>query len=211
MKPPRFVVGLTGGIGTGKSTALAEFRRRGATTISLDEIAREQARPGGPAYRAIVRDFGTCVLKRDGTIDRAFLGRVVFADAAARRGLEKATHPHILREMERRVRRARGVVVVDAPLLFEKKLQSRFDATLLVACRPAEQARRVARRDGLAPAEVRRRLAAQWPLARKRALADAAIENDSTPAALRAQVRAWHAGLTLLHGGTPNGNADQDS
>ena len=111
----------------------------------------------------------------------------------------------------RRARRARGVVVVDAPLLFEKKLQSRFDATLLVACRPAEQARRVARRDGLAPAEVRRRLAAQWPLARKRALADAAIENDSTPAALRAQVRAWHAGLTLLHGGTPNGNADQDS
>lgn len=208
MRPPRFVVGLTGGIATGKSTALAEFARRGAAVVSLDGIAHEQARPGGAAHRAIVRDFGTCVLKRDGTIDRAFLGRIVFADAAARRGLEKATHPLILREMERRVRRARGVVVVDVPLLFEKKLQGRFDATLLVACPPGQQARRLARRDGLPPAEVRRRLAAQWPLSRKRALADAVIENDSTPAALRAKVRAWHAGLTLLHGGTPNGNAD---
>lgn len=207
-RPARFVVGLTGGIGSGKSTALAEFARRGAAVVSLDAIAREQARPGGPAHRAIVRDFGTRVLKRDGTIDRGLLGRVVFSDAAARRGLERATHPLILKEMDRRVRRARGVVVVDAPLLFEKRLQARFDATLLVACRPAEQARRVARRDGLPPAEVRRRLAAQWPMSRKRALADAVIENDSTPAALRAQVRAWHAGLTLLHGGTPNGNAD---
>lgn len=207
MRPPRFVVGLTGGVGTGKSTALAEFARLGAATLSLDQIAREQARPGREGYRAIVRAFGRCVLRPDGAIDRGLLGRVVFADARARRGLERATHPPILREMDRLLRRLRGVVVVDVPLLFEKGLERRFDATILVACRPAAQLRRVMRRDGLPPAEARRRMRAQWPLARKRVLADVAIDNDAAPSRLRARVRAYHAGLQLLYGGTPNGNA----
>lgn len=206
MKPPRFVVGLTGGIGTGKSTALAEFERLGAATVSLDQIAREQARPGREGYKAIVRGFGSCILRPDGSIDRAFLGRVVFNDARARRGLEKATHPLILREMARLIARLKGVVVVDVPLLFEAGLARRFDATVLVACRPAEQLRRVIRRDRLSPAEARRRASAQWPLARKRALADLTLDNDGTPAQLRRAVASLHAGLELLYGGTPNGS-----
>lgn len=207
MRPKRFVAGLTGGIGTGKSSALAEFEALGAPTLSLDRIAREQARPGRAGYRAIVRAFGRRVLDAGGEIDRRALGAKVFGHPAARRKLERVTHPLILREMARLLSRLNGVVVVDAPLLFEAGLRDLFDATFLVACRPAEQLRRVRRRDGLTAVQARRRMAAQWPLARKRALADYVIDNDGTPASLRAKVRAAHAGLALLHGGTPNGNA----
>lgn len=208
MRPKRFVAGLTGGIGTGKSSALEEFERLGAATLSLDRIAREQAKPGRAAHRAIVRAFGRGVLDADGAVDRRALGAKVFSRPAARRKLERATHPLILREMNRLLARMKGVVVVDVPLLFEVGLKDRFDATVLVACRPAAQLARVRRRDGLGAAEARRRIAAQWPLARKRALADYTLDNDGTRAGLRAKVRAAHAGLVLLFGGTPNGNPD---
>jgi dephospho-CoA kinase len=208
MKPKRLVVGLTGGIGTGKSSALAEFERLGASTVSLDRIAREQARPGRVGYLSIVKIFGKDVVGPDGAIDRRSLGARVFRDKAALRRLEKASHPPILREMNMLVSRLEGVVVVDVPLLFEKKMQKSFDATVLVACRSAAQVRRVVRRDRFSAAEARRRIAAQLPLASKRRLADYTLDNDVTPAALRAKVRAVHAGLDLLYGGTPNGNAD---
>jgi dephospho-CoA kinase len=208
VKPKNFVVGLTGGIGTGKSSALAEFERCGAATVSLDRLAHEQAKPGREGYRAIVRAFGKGVLGADGRIDRRALGERVFRSPAARRTLEKATHPSILREMERLVGRLTGVVVVDVPLLFEKKLQRYFDATILVSCRPGPQLRRVVRRDGLTAAQARRRMKAQLPLGAKRRLADRTIDNDGSPAALRAEVSRTHAGLALLYGGTPNGNPD---
>ncbi|MBI3565990.1 MAG: dephospho-CoA kinase [Elusimicrobia bacterium] len=209
MKPKRFVVGLTGGIGTGKSTALAEFEKAGASTLSLDQIAREQARPGGDAYKAIVKAFGLEVLEKGSRrIDRRKLGAKVFRSKAARTKLERVTHPLILKEARRLISRLQGVVVVDVPLLFEARLGGLFDATLLVACRPAEQLKRVVRRDGLSAADARRRVAAQWPLARKRRLADLTLDNDGTLADLRAKTRAVHAGLALLYGGTPNGNQD---
>jgi dephospho-CoA kinase len=205
-KPRRFVVGLTGGIGSGKSTALAEFERRGAATVSLDQIAREQAKPGRDGWKAITKAFGPGVLDGAGRIDRRKLGARVFRRPADRRKLERATHPLIRREMRRRVSRLDGVVVVDVPLLFEGGLQREFDATVLVACPSAQQLRRVVRRDQLAPADARRRIAAQLPLARKRALADFTLDNDGSRAALNAGVRSLHAGLSLLYGGTPNGN-----
>ncbi len=207
-RPRRFVVGLTGGLGAGKSAALAEFERLGAATVCLDQVAREQARPGREGWTAIVRAFGRGVLDASGRIDRKALGARVFRRPAERRRLERATHPPVLREMKARVSRLRGVVVVDAPLLFEAGLEKDFDATVLVDCPEAERVRRVARRDGLPPAEVRRRMAAQWPSARKRARADLTIDNDGSRAALNARVKAAHAGLSLLYGGTPNGNAD---
>lgn len=208
MTPKRFVVGLTGGIGSGKSSALRQFERRGAATVSLDQIAREQARPGREGYKAIVRDFGSCILKKDGTIDRALLGRVVFSDARARRGLEKATHPPILREMKSLVSRLKGVVVVDVPLLFEKDLAKHFDATVLVACKPETQVRRVVKRDGLTPAEARRRVKAQWPFPKKRRLADVTIDNDRDLARLNDKIAEYHEGLKLLLGGLTHGNPD---
>jgi dephospho-CoA kinase len=208
MKPKRFVVGLTGGIGTGKSTVLAEFDRLGAATVSLDQIAREQAKPGREGYKAVLRAFGKSVLNEDGRLDRSRLGDFVFKHPAARKKLEKATHPIILKEMDRLISSLKGVVIVDVPLLFEVGLQKRFDATILVSSRPAQQVSRTAKRDGLTPAQVRARMRAQWPLARKKKLADLTIDNLSTPAALKARVKDAHAGLQLLYGGTPNGNQD---
>jgi len=205
-KPKRFVVGLTGGIGTGKSTALAEFARLGAATVSLDQIARAQAQPGREGWAAIKKAFGADVLDEKGAIDRRRLGARVFRSPAERRKLERATHPAIRREMKRLISLLDGVVVVDVPLLFEGGLQKEFDATVLVACAPARQLARVTRRDKLSPADARRRIAAQLPLARKRALADFTLDNDASRAALNARVRSLHAGLSLLYGGTPNGN-----
>ncbi len=207
-KPKRFVVGLTGGIGTGKSTVLKEFDRLGAATLSLDQIAHEQAQPGGVAYRAIVKAFGPEVLDGSRRIDRRKLGSLVFRSKSARTRLERLTHPLILKEAKDIIGRMGGVVIVDVPLLFEGGYQTMFDATVLVTCSPKNQLARVMRRDKLSPAEARRRIAAQWPLDKKRRLADLALDNDGTPAALRADARAVHAGLTLLYGGTPNGNQD---
>lgn len=199
-RPQRFVVGLTGGIGTGKSTALAAFSALGVPTLSLDQIAREQARPGNDGWKVIKRAFPRFV-RADGAVDRPALAAHVFARAAARRRLERATHPLILREMERLLSRMSGVVVVDVPLLFEAGLQDRFDASICVSSQ--SQLRRVMKRDALPAAAVRRRIAAQWPLARKRALADVTLDNDRSIAALKTQVKRLNAGLQLLYGGTP--------
>ena len=201
-------MGLTGGIGTGKSSALEAFAHAGAATVSLDQIAHEQAKPGREGYHSIVRAFGKNILASKGLIDRRALGEKVFKSPAALKTLERATHPFILREMEKLVASMKGVVVVDVPLLFEKKLQKHFDATILISCNPAAQLRRVLKRDGFTLAEARRRVKAQLPLDRKRRLADHTIDNDKDITALRANVNAVHAGLALLYGGTPNGHAD---
>ncbi len=206
MRPARFVVGLTGGIGTGKSTALAEFGRRGVTTLSLDRLAHEQRRKGREGWKAIVRAFGRGILDSCGEVDRRMLAYRIFRSPVARKKLEQATHPLILREMKKILRHVHGVVVVDTPLLFEAGLKSLFDATVVISCRPNDQLRRLMRRDRLSATVARRRIRAQWPLARKRALADLTLDNIGTPDALRAQVRAASDGLNLLYGGTPNGN-----
>ena len=208
MRPKRFVVGLTGGIGTGKSSALAEFEKAGASTLSLDQIAHEQAKPGREGFKSIVKAFGKNILRADGRIDRRALGERVFRSPAALKKLEKATHPSILREMEKLVASLEGVVIVDVPLLFEKKLQNKFDATVLISSNPAAQRRRVQKRDGLTPMEVRRRMKAQLPLQAKRRLADYTIDNNDTLSQLQVKVRTLHEGIELLFGGTPNGNAD---
>lgn len=200
MKPPRLLVGLTGGIGSGKSTALKAFSRRGTNTLSLDQIVREQARPGNDAWKAIKRAFPRFV-DENGGIDRERLGSHVFARPSARKRLERVTHPLVLAEMRRLISRMRGVVVVDVPLLFEARLSHLFDVSVVVTTR--HQAERVAKRDKLARTEIRRRLAAQWPLEKKAALADIVIDNDGTKAALEKKVARLDAGLQLLYGGTP--------
>lgn len=199
MKPARLVVGLTGGIGTGKSTALSAFAALGTPTVSLDAIAHEQARPGNAVWKVVKKTFPRFVDK-NGVIDRARLGAFVFSHVSARRRLEKATHPVILKELDEKLARMKGVVVVDVPLLFEAGLRGRFDAAVLVSSK--RQLRRVMRRDKLSAADVRKRIAAQWPLSRKRALADVTLDNDGTVAALKKRVKTLNAGLQLLYGGT---------
>lgn len=208
MKPKRFVVGLTGGIGTGKSSALKAFERRGAATICLDQLAKEQAKPGREGYRAILKAFGPCILNEDKSINRALLGRVIFSDKRAKAGLERATHPSILKEMRRLIGRLKGLVVVDVPLLFEKKLQKNFDATMLISCKPQKQLQRIMKRDGLNSQEARLRMKAQLPLDQKRELADVTIDNDKNIKQLDKNIHSYHEGLSLLLGGLSHGNHD---
>jgi dephospho-CoA kinase len=196
------VVGLTGGIGTGKSEALRAFRRRGASTLCLDEIAHQVLAKGGPAYGLVRRAFGRDVLGRGGEIDRRALGRAVFAQPRLRRNLERLTHPAILARMRRRIRtQRRGLLVVDAPLLFEAGLEKEFDLTVVVTASRLKRFERLRRRDGLSPRELRRRLAAQLPLARKARRADVVIGNDGTLGELRRKVREYHRAFELIYGG----------
>jgi dephospho-CoA kinase len=193
------VVGLTGGIATGKTTALSFLRRLGAPVLSSDELARAVVVPGEPALAEIAAAFGSGVLQPDGTLHRQALAARVFADAAARRRLEAIVHPRIrartLAWLE--WQRARGVAaaVCDIPLLFEVGLHHRgsfVDRIWVVRVRPEEQLRRLLLRDGLTEAEARQRLAAQWPLPWKEAGADCVLDNDGPPEVLEAAVaRAW--------------------
>lgn len=200
VKPRRLLVGLTGGIGSGKSTALKAFAARGVNTLSLDQIAREQAKPGNDAFKAIAKAFPRFV-DHNGNLDRARLGSHVFAHAAARRRLENITHPLALKEMNRLVSRMNGVVVVDVPLLYEAKLSHLFDVSVVVSTK--NQFKRVAKRDKLSKIEIARRLKAQLPSSVKEKLADIVIENDGTKLDLKKKVARLDAGLQLLYGGTP--------
>lgn len=207
-RPKRFVLGLTGGIGTGKSSALKAFESRGASAICLDQIAREQAKPGREGYKAIVRNFGRCILNDDKSINRALLGRVIFSDKRAKLGLERVTHPLILKEMKRLIGKMKGLVVVDVPLLFEKKLQKNFDATMVVACTPQKQLQRIIKRDGLSSQEARLRIKAQMPLDEKRRMADVNINNDKNIKHLDKHIHEYFSGLNLLIKGLSHGNHD---
>jgi len=214
-------VGLTGGLGTGKSEALRAFRRLGAATLCLDEVAHQVLAKGGPAYGPVRRAFGRGLLGRGacgvgssagagrtdfltagGEIDRRALGRIVFAQPRLRRRLERLTHPAILARMRRRVRaQRRGLLVVDAPLLFEGGLGKEFDLTAVVTASRLRRLQRLRRRDGLPLAELRRRLAAQLPLAEKARRADLVISNDGTLGDLRRKVREYHRAFELIYGG----------
>ncbi|MFH2201570.1 MAG: dephospho-CoA kinase [Elusimicrobiota bacterium] len=195
-------VGLTGGIGSGKSEALKCFARAGAETLSLDDIAHELSRKGRPLHRAIVRTFGRGALDRSGAVDREALGTRVFADARQRRRLERAAHPVIRREMRRRLAAARrAVTVVDVPLLFEGGLQGNFDVTVIVTASRERRIERVRRRSGLSRSAVVRRMRAQLPERTKRRLADVRIPNDGSLRELGCAVREYQKALRLIAGG----------
>lgn len=201
-KPAKFmklIIGLTGGIGTGKSSLLAEFGRLGAATISLDELAHRLSRKGKPVYRGIVREFGTKYLDSAGQIDRQALGKAVFANPALRRRLERVTHPAILREMRRLIAGSRRpVTVADVPLLFEAGLQKEFDATIVASLPEREALRRIRRRGDLSPAQARLRMKAQMPLSSKERLADVVIHNRGGLNDLRRKVREYYRAFELI-------------
>ncbi|MBI4676810.1 MAG: dephospho-CoA kinase [Elusimicrobia bacterium] len=200
MRNRRFIVALTGGLASGKSLALKALRRAGAATVALDEIAHEVARPGTAVFRRIVAAFGRGVLARKGGLDRRELARRVFADPAARSRIERITHPAIRREMWRRVGRARGVVVVDVPLLFEKgkdSLAGRFDATLLISTTRRLQIRRATAR-GMTKAQARERMAAQLPDAVKAALADVVVRNTGTRKDFERLITEYYKAFELI-------------
>jgi dephospho-CoA kinase len=162
------IVGITGGIGTGKGLATEFFRSRGAAIIDADEIARELAQPGSQMVAGIALEFGRCVLRQDGSLDRRKLARVVFGDPDAVARLNAIAHPPIKAEVERRIARlvgedTAGVVCLVAPLLLEAGLGDTVDRLLVMTADEGTRVRRVMARDGVSEDEVRARMAAQMP------------------------------------------------
>lgn len=201
----RLLVGLTGGIATGKTTVAELFAQKGAVVIDADRVARELVEPGQPALTAIAERFGADYIDDGGRLRRDRLGRLVFADPAARRDLEAILHPRIRDEIEARIAASPpgSVVVLDVPLLFEGgKWAERVDVTVVVYADRRTQAARMARRDGLDPVQVEHRLAAQWPTAVKLAKADIAIYNQGNRQSLADQVDdVWERLLKLRDAG----------
>jgi len=187
----KFVLGITGGIASGKSTVMKMLADAGIPTVCSDALAHDCIRAGKPAYRAICRSFGVAILGRNAEIDRKALGRLVFADEAARRRLEKFVHPCVVRSLRKFIRERSGVIALDIPLLYEAGLDVLVDAVVVVGASRAEQIRRLRRRDGLSRPEALQRLAAQLPLSEKRRRADFTLENSGTLAQLRRRLMAY--------------------
>jgi dephospho-CoA kinase len=199
------VVGLTGGIGSGKSTVSALLEERGAVVVDADRIAREVVAPGGPAYQPVVDRFGPGVVTADGTLDRPALAGVVFADPSARADLEAITHPVVGAAMAERLTAQAGtdrVVVLDVPLLVEggrrrsggggRNLPHGVAAVVVVDTPPEVASSRLVRDRGMKPAEVEARMAAQATREDRLSLADVVIDNSGSTEDLVQEVdRAW--------------------
>jgi dephospho-CoA kinase len=193
-RPPR--IGLTGGIGSGKSTVAAILVQLGAVLVDTDAIARELTAPGGRALPELARAFGEAVIGPGGALDRDQMRARVFADAAQRKRLEGILHPLIGAESDRRAQAAaQHPIVFDVPLLAESAhWRRRVDRVLVVDCDESVQVQRVMQRSGWTEDAVRRVIAQQAPRERRRAIADALIHNQGlTLAQLQAEVAALWA------------------
>lgn len=190
----KLVVGLTGGIGSGKSAAADEFARLGATVVDTDAIAHELTRAGGAALPEVEKTFGKDAIDASGAMDRARMRARVFAEPAARKALEALLHPMIREESRRRIAAAPGPYVVHVvPLLVESAdYRGRVHRVLVVDCPEDTQVARVRARSGLPEREVRAIIATQAPRAARLAAADDVIDNSGTLDALRDQVAALH-------------------
>ena len=187
------VVGLTGGIGSGKSTVSSLLGARGAVVVDADAIVREQQAPGGEAYSAIVERFGPSVVASDGTLDRPALAALVFADEGARRDLNGLTHPLVGREMAARMAAQAAtdnIVVLDIPLLAERGGKGAYPvrAIIVVDCPVDVAVARLMSYRGFSESDARARVAAQISRAERRAIADRVIDNGGSVEALEAQV-----------------------
>jgi dephospho-CoA kinase len=179
-------VALTGGIATGKSYCLARFHTLGAPTIDADLVARDVVAPGSPALDAVIARFGRGVLRADGSLDRAALGRIVFADAGARRDLEAIVHPAVYASIRQWFDGLESspapprAAIADIPLLYETGRERDFDRVIVASCRPEQQVDRLVRERGLSRAEAALRLAAQMPVAEKARRADFVVDTSGT-------------------------------
>ena len=185
-------VGLTGGIATGKTFCLGRFAALGVPVIDADLLAREALAAGSPGLALVAARFGRSVIQGDGSLDRAALAAIVFADRTARADLESIVHPEVYRQIsEWFANQPAGtrVAMADIPLLFETGHEHDFDRVIVCACEPFEQLRRLIERDGLSEEAARARLAAQWPISEKAARADYVIRTDNGFAETDEQVR----------------------
>jgi dephospho-CoA kinase len=186
------LVGLTGGIASGKSTVAAVLRRLGASIINADELAREVVQPKEDAWKEIIATFGPDILQKDDTLDRKKLRKIVFENTEARKTLETIIHPRVRALAEKRISElaaaGSSVIVYEVPLLFENQIHLWLRPVILIACDSETQKKRLVERDHLTDTEAQQHLDAQMSLAEKRKLADYVIENNGTPDQLEQQV-----------------------
>lgn len=200
---PMIVVGLTGGVATGKTTVAKMFKQCGAAVIDADQLAHDVVKPGKPAWRAIVKLFGKTVINQDRSLDRQALGNIIFHNPNKRRQLERIIHPRVAREQQRLVRRiAKGkphaVIIYEVPLLFEVGVDKRVNITIVVTADRDTQIARLTKRNGFSRAEAIRRIRSQMPLAKKIQRADHVLNGTFPRPSLRRQVGQLFKNLRLL-------------
>jgi dephospho-CoA kinase len=188
------LVGLTGGIATGKSTVADLFRHFGAAVIDADQLARDVVQPGKPAWREIVKCFGKRVLLPDRTIDRPALGSIVFRNRRKLRRLERIIHPRVAREQQRRARRIarrtpNAIIIYEVPLLFEAGVDTRVNKIIVVTADRETQVARLKRRNGLTRRQAFQRIKSQMPLAEKARRADIVLDGTKSKSLLSREIR----------------------
>ncbi len=185
------LVGLTGGLGSGKSTVARMLEARGAAVFDADILAREAVAPGTPGHALVVEHFGDGILRADGTVDRRALADVVFADPMARRDLEAIVHPEVARLLVEGIQPYRNtdrIVVYDAPLIVESGFHRACDVVVVVAAPVEDQVARVMAARAMTEEEARARIAAQASAEERGTVADILVDNDGTVGALEARV-----------------------
>jgi len=188
------IIGLTGGIGSGKSSVTEMFKDEGAYVIDFDYLARVVVEPDKPAWKDIIDYFGPEILSPDRTLNRSILAEIVFSDTKSRKVLEGFTHPRIFEERDTLIKDIKkkdpnAVVIIDVPLLFELSLKKKFDKVVLVYVSRDVQIKRAIKRGVLTKEKVEKRLKAQIPIEEKKLLSDYIINNEGSLKDTRDQVR----------------------
>jgi dephospho-CoA kinase len=194
------IVGLTGGIATGKSTVCKMFGKLGAAIVDADTIAHQAVASGSPAWQEIVAWFGREILQPDGQIDRKKLGSLIFEDAGQRAALNRIVHPVVFAQMDRQVRQldaagACKLVLLDIPLLFESGMHEQIRPIIVVYLSPSLQLQRLMARDGISQADALARIRSQLPIESKKDLADHVIDNGQDRRHTLAQTQSLYQTL----------------
>ncbi|TSB48026.1 dephospho-CoA kinase [Alkalicoccobacillus porphyridii] len=186
------IIGLTGGIATGKSTVAEMLKEFGLPVVDADFIAKEVMQPEGAAFDEVISEFGSDIVQEDGTINRALLGQRIFSNEEERLKLNAIVHPKVRKEMRRAAvsytAEGHAHVVLDIPLLYESNLFHMVDRVLLIYVSPAVQLQRLIKRDQSGEEQARARIAAQIPIDEKESRADGVISNDGTKAETRQEL-----------------------
>lgn len=189
-KDNKVIIGITGGVATGKTLVSGEFRKRGASIIDADRIAREILHKGTPGFRRVVKRFGRDILLPSGVINRRKLRDIIFRNKRERKTLEHITHPEIIKRIKDAIYSIRkGTVVINAPLLFEAKIHFLMDWIIVVWSSQKMQIKRLAERDGVTRSEALKMIHAQMPLKEKKKRADFVLRNTGSIRDVKSDVR----------------------
>ncbi len=192
------IIGLTGGIGSGKSTASHFFKERGIVVLCADTIAHQVIQPGTTAYKKIVHFFGKEILSPNKSINRQSLGALVFQNRSHLKQLNLITHPEVLKEFKKQIRHFKNerLVILDVPLLFESGMDKLCNYIILVSLSKKLQTLRIRKRDGLSETEIKKRIDSQMSLAEKRKRSDFIIDNSGTLAKTKKQIEKILSAVT---------------